>query len=1074
MFSLKNQVRNLLIAIFILSALLLVRQSLAQSAPNNSMSDAIAVRIIPNPNHYSISRWYESQGFQGSPQSLTVDGYEAIRDGRTVYVNAANVTSTSIFTNIYLISYNQEPAVKTVDILGQLVSHWKFNSNLLENSNPAPSCAISSLSCASDADCPNTAQCASSGLASSSCVLKVQKYCVVDTDCPANFFCDSLKSKISRDMQRLGRIGELQEAIAKFKEKNSRYPLLSSGTYLVNYSLSSWPSWSQVLLTDLVSAQSLIDPINRLGACPGYDLKTCWNKDTNRFVSAPLNNSLQLPAGSYAFAYAVSSSGSNYNLCSTLETKDTSYHFNPNDPLLNSACMLATGVVNGGHASNTPPQVNSKSLSSLARQEFTGYVEVIDPDNDPLTWRLTTTGTNWTGWKNGGQMNQAPILKDTGNPNQKKIYAQLAGEPGTYNVNLEVNDGRDNGILNITLPLKIVSSLPFIEAENGEYVLDPTIPVNYNFLFSSANLNNPASAYNVTLVSGPPGSFNLLNNLTKTFSPLGADRYKVAYAGLVPTSQKFYQDTDFVYQVIATDKYNNSAIKNFKIKVVVNNPLLNVNCETLARQDQSYSCTLGPLTQGNYALGYSVNGLPAGLSLVSNIISGIPTATSSSLINIKTANNYGASSTQSFILQVNNYCGDGIKQSPNLEGRGGLYNDGREDCDGLEGITNMVDNSSINLQYGCQTGVGSTTPNPILTNNYCVFKSPLAGGGYCGDGYCQKLVNGTSRENCWSCPVDCGVCVTSDVLTNVDFEATGVNGFPTNWDGGGQRHSSTGVSTAFHRSGEKSAWLHQDPGYYYPGTCNKSTCEDLNSAYSSPSYKFCEFKKKNHSSQCEFAEVDYSHPTAPAVYAQGATLVWPNTNRVMWANLVYKMDKLPFQKDDIYQVSFYYRGTTTNNISVALAPSLGWEQQCASFNEPGALKPGCSASGPSFTCQNPNITNPCAEWAGDLCQDQPGHCCLQAPYQKKCFTGMEHMPPIESGRYVAWQKYSSGFVYSDEMISWVAKISSTTPYAACPTGGCRPQIEIGVNMNYGSTTNNGFSGSDFYIDDFSVKKVIVE
>ena len=49
-------------------------------------SDVIGIRIIPNPNNYSIDRWYKSQGFSGSPQKLTVDGYEAIRDGRTVYV----------------------------------------------------------------------------------------------------------------------------------------------------------------------------------------------------------------------------------------------------------------------------------------------------------------------------------------------------------------------------------------------------------------------------------------------------------------------------------------------------------------------------------------------------------------------------------------------------------------------------------------------------------------------------------------------------------------------------------------------------------------------------------------------------------------------------------------------------------------------------------------------------------------------------------------------------------------------------------------------------------------------------
>ena len=65
-------------------------------------SDAIAVRIFSNPEHYGINEWYEKQGFTGSPQALIIDGYEAIRDGRTVYVNAINSSNKNLYTNIYL------------------------------------------------------------------------------------------------------------------------------------------------------------------------------------------------------------------------------------------------------------------------------------------------------------------------------------------------------------------------------------------------------------------------------------------------------------------------------------------------------------------------------------------------------------------------------------------------------------------------------------------------------------------------------------------------------------------------------------------------------------------------------------------------------------------------------------------------------------------------------------------------------------------------------------------------------------------------------------------------------------
>jgi hypothetical protein len=98
-------------------------------AQNNS-PDAIAIRVVNNPDHFSALNWYRKQNFKGSPQSLVIDGYEAIRDGRTVYVNAGNTDGINLYTGIYIISYNQAAEDTTVDIFGQILSHWQFNSNL--------------------------------------------------------------------------------------------------------------------------------------------------------------------------------------------------------------------------------------------------------------------------------------------------------------------------------------------------------------------------------------------------------------------------------------------------------------------------------------------------------------------------------------------------------------------------------------------------------------------------------------------------------------------------------------------------------------------------------------------------------------------------------------------------------------------------------------------------------------------------------------------------------------------------------------------------------------------------------
>ena len=88
--------------------------------------DAIAIRVMPNSDHFSPLVWYgKNIKLKGSPQNLLVDGYEAIRDGRTVYVNAANIdlTDNSFYTNIYLLSFNQDVEQATEDIFGQLLAH---------------------------------------------------------------------------------------------------------------------------------------------------------------------------------------------------------------------------------------------------------------------------------------------------------------------------------------------------------------------------------------------------------------------------------------------------------------------------------------------------------------------------------------------------------------------------------------------------------------------------------------------------------------------------------------------------------------------------------------------------------------------------------------------------------------------------------------------------------------------------------------------------------------------------------------------------------------------------------------
>jgi hypothetical protein len=252
--------------------------ALAQTSP-----DAIAIRVMPNPNHYSASRWYKEQKFTGSPQSLSVDGYEAVRDGRTVYVNVANVSGGNLYTNIYLISYNQAAEKKTVDIFGRILDHWKFNTNI-----------VTTGFCRTD----NNVR------------------CLIDDDCPVSDYCDSAKARVIRDTARLAGLAEISAQLKSYNDKKGKYPNLSVGTYLPQKTLSVWPSWIDTLSKEL-GAKTPIDPVNKIGPCPSkYNASTCWDEVQKSFV----NVLPAIPHNSLIYTYLTNPAGATYDLCTVFES----------------------------------------------------------------------------------------------------------------------------------------------------------------------------------------------------------------------------------------------------------------------------------------------------------------------------------------------------------------------------------------------------------------------------------------------------------------------------------------------------------------------------------------------------------------------------------------------------------------------------------------------------------------------------------------------------------------------------------------------------------------------------------
>ena len=271
--------RHLLLKlIFILAVFLLSVNGHSQAA---TAPDAIAFRVMRNDDYLSPLRWYQNNNFKGVPQALTVDGYEAVRDGRTVYVNAANIdlinghcsnnkqTACSVsgnncfggtctpnfYSNIYIISFNQEAESQTVNIFGLILSRWKFNTNLTKDQ----------------------------------------------------------KDKVRRDTKRLADLADIKIVLDNYqKNHNGDYPNLAAGSYVAGKSLSVWPSWQATLGKELTIILPL-DPKNELGSCPGgYDAKTCWNQTAKKFVNP-------IPANSRAYIYTYNGAKS-YNICALMES----------------------------------------------------------------------------------------------------------------------------------------------------------------------------------------------------------------------------------------------------------------------------------------------------------------------------------------------------------------------------------------------------------------------------------------------------------------------------------------------------------------------------------------------------------------------------------------------------------------------------------------------------------------------------------------------------------------------------------------------------------------------------------
>lgn len=432
--------------------------------------DAIGIRVYENENDQSARDWYYTQFGPAAPepQNLTVDGYPAVRAGRSVYVAAWNAIGPNVgdrlYPNVYLISYNEGASDETISIYNRMIDNWEFNINI------AP----------------------------------------------------TEKEEMLRDLQRATDLSSIYSKLLTYRTDKGSFPKLEGGSYVKMLSTSKWPSWQDALGAALNNSTLPHDPIDKFtvadppvlcSSANRYDQNTCWSDTLKRY---------ECPSDSFVYQYLGSADGSRASLFAHLEyihyfnggwyigadpitdacsglteaecpcfnyeynvTGTATDHDGPDITAVDSLVLNQVTTVSGTRALGVTV---SDTGSGVARVEFyvDGILKFTDTDNASWSWDFATAQ-----YADGDHMVRVRAYDNAGNLTDRDYAVRIdnAGQPDTTSPFVTITAPRDGTTVsnrNVTYsPDKFItaSGVVGIEATNSGSLFW----VNYSTGTSSLN-----------------------------------------------------------------------------------------------------------------------------------------------------------------------------------------------------------------------------------------------------------------------------------------------------------------------------------------------------------------------------------------------------------------------------------------------------------------------------------------------------------------------------------------------------------------------------------------------------------